>query len=115
MQNSNTETKVYKIANIAFTLKQKYTLGELDTLTEFFNGIMPGPNNKIVRGTFSNKEIINVLSIVLDTEVTLDDNFSFGLCDETTAGEVILDFMRFKMEELLKNFRTQNNLDVPLN
>jgi hypothetical protein len=115
MQDPNTETKTYRIGNIDFTMKKKFNLGELDFITEFFGSVMPGPNNKFVQGTFSNKDIIKFLSIALETDEVIPTDFSFGLCNEDIAVEIFGDFMVFKVTEFMKNFKTKNNLDAPFN
>lgn len=115
MPDSNLQTKTYRIGNIDFTMKKKFTLGELDFITEFFSGVMPGKNNKFIQGTFSNKDTIKFLSKVLETEENIPDDFSFGMCDEDVAGEIFFDFIKFKTTEFLKNFKTKNNLDAPFN
>lgn len=111
MQTSNFETKTYNISGIDFTRKKIFTLNELDFLTEFYKAIMPGQNNRILQGTFSNKDIVNFLSIVLETESILPDDFSFANCNEQIAGEVFFDFMKQKADDFLKSFKTTININ----
>lgn len=105
MESNNTVTKIYKIANVEFKLKKSYTLEELDLITEVTNKFVASKNNTAILATLTNKDIIRFISTILETDIDLPEDFSFGKCNEELAGEIVLDFFKFKFDQFLQNIK----------
>lgn len=86
----------YKINDIEFELKKRFTLKELNQINKIFSKIYDS-NNQIV-ANISNDELGTFLKTVLIPVDKLPDNFDFMDADESVTAEVIKDFFLSRIE-----------------
>lgn len=92
---------MYQIDNHKFTLKQNYTLNELDKLNNIFSKVNVHGNN-IIQTAITNADLKDFLSTVLLRVDTSESETDYGKADEMTIMEIMKDFFLSRIG-LLKN------------
>lgn len=93
--------KTYLIDNQEFTLKETFTLNELDRVQKLF-ATLRSDDPRAILMNISNADIKEFLGIVLEPKSEIKKNFDFGNIKENEAVEIVKDFFLQRIG-LMKN------------